>query len=154
MLSLFLSYGLVAKMDNYFMQFADYSAGYQKPEIDITEVVFENKLNLIQRKLSLIQDKIEQRSQIKDCNLQDILDDECTVDNLILAQPDVFTQYQPPSQQTIKLEELKLKMNEKRRMELANSWRDVSMLYNMGIDAYLDIMKQDDKKKMMESLND
>ena len=136
-------------------QFADYSAGYQIPEQDITEAVFENKLNLVKRKLSMIQDKIEQRRQIKDRNLADILDDEVTVDNLILSQPDVFAPYSmPPSQQTIRLEELKLKMNEKRRMELANSWRDVSMLYNQGIEAYLEIMKQENKKKMMESLND
>lgn len=136
------------------MQFADYSAGCQANSPDITDTVFENKLKLVQRKLSLIHDKIEQRRQIKDHNLADILEDECTVDNLILKQPDVFTPYLPPSQQTIRLEELKMKMNDKRRMELANAWRDVSMLYNIGIDAYLDIMKQENKKEMMESLND
>lgn len=142
-------------MINYILQFADYKAGCDADAgPDITDTVFDDKINQMQRKLSFIQERIEQRKEIKESNLQQIIQDECVIENIILQQPDVFTPYMPPSRHTAQLKEIKSRLNDKRRQEIVSAWRDVSMLYNMGIDAYIDLMKQYSEKKMMEYFDD
>ena len=150
----------MAKSSNYLLELMAYSTKYtadaykneNDSDSDIVDTMFENKLKLVKSKLEMITRKIDERAVIKDNNLKDILYDECNVDNLMAELPDGFTPYLSPSRETLQLEKLKLTLSDKKRMEIASAWRDVSMLYNNAIDTYLDIMKQDSKKSMVEDL--
>lgn len=126
-------------MGNY--DITPYSAGYSTP--DIAEQWFENKLNGVKSKLELITAKIDERAQLKDRNINQILYDEVKVDNLMLDLPE----YSQSERQA--LEKLNLNLSEQRRKEIVQAWKDVSDLYLKAIDAYIDLKNQNFKKDML-----
>jgi hypothetical protein len=129
----------VVQMGNY--DITPYSAGYSTP--DIAEQWFENKLNGVKSKLELITAKIDERAQLKDRNINQILYDEVKVDNLMLDLPE----YSQSERQA--LEKLNLNLSEQRRKEIVQAWKDVSDLYLKAIDAYIDLKNQNFKKDML-----
>jgi hypothetical protein len=138
-------------MENYLLQFMPYLDRYLPPEYekDLTDVLFDTKLRLIKSKLEMIMSKVEERATLKNKHQTGILYDEITVNNLMMSLPDRFTPYCPPSEQTLQLEQQKLRLNQERRAENSKAWSDVLNLYTESIDTYLQLKKQENKREMM-----
>jgi len=139
-------------MANYLIDLALTAGYYAKPERDISDIVFENKLKLVKSKLEQLTNKIDERVQLLEKHHTEILYDEVAINNILLSLPDRFTMYCSPSQQSLQLEQQKLRLHQERRQETAKAWSDIISLYTAAIDIYSQIQKHQSKREMMDNL--